>query len=52
MKRLGGMFVDRVTGNPVDCYRDTFGRHWMAQGAWDLGRVRRSDTLAGWEFGQ
>lgn len=39
MTRVGFAFTDTVVNEPVYYYRDTFGRLWMAQGAWARFRV-------------
>lgn len=32
-------FTDVVTGEPVNCYRDAYGRRWLATSPWALFRV-------------
>lgn len=32
-------FTDSVAGKPVNIYRDTYGRYWMAFTRWSLFRV-------------
>jgi hypothetical protein len=41
MKYLGCAFIDTVSGAEVNLYRDTIGRHWLAESRWALFRVRK-----------
>lgn len=42
MRRVALMFPDVVSGKPVHCYVDAFGRYWLAEHRWALFRVPAS----------
>ena len=39
MTYLGQAFYDQIGGVPVNYYRDSIGRYWMAEHRWALFRV-------------
>lgn len=39
MTYLGQAFYDPIGGKPVNYYRDSIGRYWMAEHRWALFRV-------------
>lgn len=40
MKYVASMFIDVVSGEPVNRYEDRLGRSWMASSPWAPFRVR------------
>ena len=44
MRKQGALFVDRVSGESVNHYIDTLGRHWMAASAWAFFRVAKEKS--------
>ncbi len=47
MQRVGHAFMDRVSGKPVDYYRERRGRIVMAEGPWAQFRVPARRTGQG-----
>lgn len=47
MTRLEHLFTDALSGRDVYCFRDAFGRRWMAERRWSLFRARLPKGIAG-----
>ena len=41
MCKIGYVFTDRVSGEPVYLFADKLGRAWLATGRWSMFRVRK-----------
>jgi len=46
MQRIGCLFIDNISGEEVNLYRDRLGRHWMVTNRWALFRIARPTPAA------
>jgi hypothetical protein len=42
MVKIMPLFFDHIEGNPVNLYRDSLGRFWMANHKWSWFRVEKN----------